>query len=541
MAERSHLWRYFSNARLMWVSTGGFSEVRGCSQSFQQRNKSYARDKCVQSTKQLTVPEIFALEETVRATALSAGAPRVAKVLCPEAMESANFLRLHVPPYTDKQLGVASWYGPVALDVVLEFCGEIRRSLAEASAAKEIVCVASSDRIGACQNSQLLVGVFLVIEMGLDAKKVARRLLRGNPEENRTSEYIPDHRFPTPWHSSLYFSSDSLTVGDCLSGLEAAVAHGWLDPEASAADSKVRRKLLDRYDAIELLSVSLRTASSVSCDLAEEKKLVTPCRKVRLWVAADPVTVAKNPQDRPDPRVEDRRTCFKNYSGDPCASIVSTRQDCLSCDAQLTGSTERLFRERELSRGPLSKFASIESGNLDIRVNERQQLTDDDAVDLPGYARWLRDELDCRLLVRLNTSFEKGLPPGGSYGDFFWRWGIDQLELPFADSSAPPPWASSLALAKVIEVLRGTSEPAVENNSNEDLSCCPSVLVHCRAGVGRSIALVGAIATSLVPDLSGAAFFGWVRLARPGAVQARVQERFLRSLDEQKRFLCSIA
>merc|ERR1712232_733320 len=67
-----------------------------------------------------------------------------------------------------------------------------------------------------------------------------------------------------------------------------------------------------------------------------------------------------------------------------------------------------------------------------------------------------------------------------------------------------------------------------------------AVMVHCKAGMGRSITSLAVLAMAFVPGLSAAAFFGWVRLARPGSVQTAAQERFLRSLDEAPPACCNL-
>jgi len=144
--------------------------------------------------------------------------------------------------------------------------------------------------------------------------------------------------------------------------------------------------------------------------------------------------------------------------------------------------------------------------------------------DLPAYAAWLEGTACCRLLVRANKSNERGLP-GGSYGDFFQLCGVPQLEVPFPDGTAPPNKVVEEVLHEVTEVLdrmQASAGPAAA-----------SVVVHCKSGLGRSMSLIGALAVSFTPGLSGAAYFGWARLVRPGAIQSAVQERFLRALDEK--------
>jgi len=149
--------------------------------------------------------------------------------------------------------------------------------------------------------------------------------------------------------------------------------------------------------------------------------------------------------------------------------------------------------------------------------------------DLQAFANWLKLHTCCQLLVRTNHSDERGLP-GGSYRDFFELRGVPQLEAPFPDGTAPPNRFVEGVVSELTEVLNklalGTFPSGI------------SVVVHCKSGLGRSMSLIGALAVSLTPGLSGAAYLGWARLVRPGAIQTAAQERFLRALDEEGAGCC---
>jgi len=60
------------------------------------------------------------------------------------------------------------------------------------------------------------------------------------------------------------------------------------------------------------------------------------------------------------------------------------------------------------------------------------------------------------------------------------------------------------------------------------------IAVHCMGGLGRTGVIVGAYAVSH-HGLSGKAFHGWTRMCRPGTVQTTKQEAFLRALKPGSR------
>jgi len=162
-------------------------------------------------------------------------------------------------------------------------------------------------------------------------------------------------------------------------------------------------------------------------------------------------------------------------------------------------------------------------------LHDRRDERPERPKDLPAFAQWLKRDLNCQLLVRCNFDSEPGF--NGSYGDFFQRWGLNQVDLPFPDMCAPSFKHAETLIVEVTEVLRQLQQ---DGHAGEDFAA----VVHCKAGMGRSMASLAALAVALVPGLSASAFFGWGRLARPGALQSAVQERFIRSLDEERPAGC---
>merc|ERR1712176_1150171 len=85
---------------------------------------------------------------------------------------------------------------------------------------------------------------------------------------------------------------------------------------------------------------------------------------------------------------------------------------------------------------------------------------------------------------------------------------------------------------KVKDTNGGLPKPA---DVAKVLNACPDeddfasiVFVHCKGGFGRSMVLACCLVIDRL-DILGSAMLGWVRLARPGAVNTPQQELLLRS------------
>eukprot|EP00439_Symbiodinium_sp_Y106_P083623 s699_g23.t2 len=475
------------------------------------------------------------------------------KVLCLEELDAAAHLRLKLPFFSDSLLGAVHLHGPLGLDTILDFCTFLQTSLQEVDP-KDCVCLTCSRRPGAVCNSLLLLGAFLVLEQQWSAEEVIGLL---DAEGGRISPV--ELRFPTPFTAKPHFTGDSLRLEDCLHGLETAVTKGWLDR------SQERRATAAAFDAVPVFSVGL------DCRSFEQ------IASIRFWIAADPVTTVEDSSKRPDPiRKCHTAHAMQNLVPDsPSTAItgpsehsanslpksisdpgaVSSPTSCKSkqdivClfksfshihtvddDGVPAATPKQVWKERakrlERSRGqPISALFS-ETQTLPTKVHTSGGSGSmKRPADLPAFASFLQ-ERGCSLLVRGNYSNERGLPAGGSYGDFFDRRGVPQLDLPFEDGTAPPSKLVSNLIAAVEALLKDISSDEAKSQHKKHESGHYSVVVHCKSGLGRSMSLLAALAVAFCPGLTAGAFFGWARLVRPACLQTPPQERFLRSLDEK--------
>eukprot|EP00930_Biecheleria_cincta_P030281 TRINITY_DN20978_c0_g1_i2.p1 TRINITY_DN20978_c0_g1~~TRINITY_DN20978_c0_g1_i2.p1 ORF type:complete len:570 (-),score=89.34 TRINITY_DN20978_c0_g1_i2:291-2000(-) len=483
------------------------------------------------------------------------------QVISLEKLDKANYLLLELPFFTKEQLGAAHHHGPVGLDVIVYFAGYLRGILQDrciqavplvsSVASKPLVlCLGCTQRPGAVANSLLLLGSFLILETGIPAQDAINMLLGKDVQGGDVA--LQEQQFPTPFCDQVRFTHDSLTVQDCLFGLQSALEHGWLDYNAS--DMHSRRRDLLAFDCVPVFKVSLQ--DQLDCDT------------VSFWVAADPVTTVINSDARPDP---------PDSSGETGAASEHSQTRAVSQDVRMraahsharAGSNEssrpkRLGMISEMSQASYQSHASTgwnaslewlgrsaawtqsetslgqslrkqlqkvvsKSPTTPTKIHSSHEISRPE--DLPSFARWLKQQLACKLLVRANFSTERGLPAQGSYSDFFHRWGIRQLELAIPDGTAPP-FSTALALVnEVQDLVRDLTLVDSETSSY-------SIVVHCKSGLGRSMTMLGVLAVAFTPGLSSSAFFGWSRLVRPGSIQTHEQERFLRALDEEPKESC---
>eukprot|EP00435_Cladocopium_sp_Y103_P020444 s648_g5.t1 len=468
------------------------------------------------------------------------------QVLCLEQLDIAANLKLELPFFANELLGAVHLHGPLGLETILDFCNHLRSILEKAE--EQNVCLSCSRRPGAVANSLLLLGAFLILQRGYTASQVMRILDTSTPA-------IPtvELRFPTPFLATPNFTADSLMLADCLFGLEMALCKDWLLQQTDAE----RRQIARAYDAIPVFSLLLQGKGT---EQEKEEKSAT----VQFWIAADPVTTVEDPSNREVDtlKIDSPWNDFDLSPGDTFDTfnkgITEPCRDHLHIALRLVKSSEHIhtvdedgdqsatpmhnYAARSPSKGHVPFITPLLSTKAEHLPTKEQKKIDQPLkrpANLTTFAHFLKQKVCCSLLARANFPDERGLPEGGSYGRFFERSGVSQLDLPFPDGSAPPLSLVSKLIAAVEQLLQSIVLPKDAVKTSESQSQMHSVVVHCKSGLGRSMSLLAALAVAFSPGLTAGAFFGWARLVRPACLQTPSQERFLRSLDEPRVAECN--
>jgi len=279
-------------------------------------------------------------------------------------------------------------------------------------------------------NGALLAGAVLVLSGGTSATDAWATILKACPTPASDPACAWD-RFCTPFAPGT--SASSLTLLDCLSGLEAARDHGWLDYQS--LDLEAWQLLRRKFDASWLIPGEIL---GMGC----------------------PIATSRNP----------------------------SFPDLLS------------IKDVPPPSSPLSGHSSLS----DSTVASAEDLQEYDFGSL-----LTRSGVGC--LVRLN--FDSECIDMHAYRDLTTKVpGMVATTLAFPDGTTPSEETLG-QFSKLCEELAGVHQ---------------AVAVHCKAGLGRTGAIVGAYMVDHY-GISGKAAYGWLRLCRPGSIQTPAQERFVRA------------
>jgi protein-tyrosine phosphatase len=177
-------------------------------------------------------------------------------------------------------------------------------------------------------------------------------------------------------------------------------------------------------------------------------------------------------------------------------SLKIRSTSCLSSKSPNTGST--LDSEED--------FNQLEDVIGDADNSQRGDLSALQGDDFMSFLT--RSKINS--VIRLNESYE--CKDEAAIISLLNSRGFECSSLPFADGTVPP---------------KKTFDAFVKG-----CNAGGAVAVHCMQGLGRTGAIVGAYAVGRY-NISGTAFHGWSRICRPGTVQTRQQESFLRGLRQK--------
>lgn len=417
-----------------------------------------------------------------------------------DKMNACRFVVDQEPTLRNARYGVCHFvvdsfatFGPLAIDQVVIFC-----RLCDAKLKQHSCVVVVTDVISAASQANLavLLGAWLCLSQSRTANNAVSIL-----------GACAQTRYPCSWSPTPETSNVSLTPADCLSGLEAAKAHGWLDYEQF--DVEAYQEYITLYDASWLVPG-------------------------QIMVGADPMSTIADP---------DPQTCT---ALEPTADLSPTKRPNVTpnkCDAMddVAGTTSITTNLTiEIPETPDIPSAAKEKGNKGNEASKsaipQPMLSPAKAYGTNKPVMFGRAEMgvlgvmaedfitfllqkNVKVCVRANMTDEPGLKEiGGSYDPMkFVSHEVQHVHVPFPDSGAclPPP----TLLGKVMHACEMVGAP----------SASAAAFFHCKSGFGRSAMYACCLLTSKY-EIPGNALLGWLRLVRPGAVTCASQERFVRSL-----------
>eukprot|EP00931_Biecheleriopsis_adriatica_P026104 TRINITY_DN15908_c0_g1_i1.p1 TRINITY_DN15908_c0_g1~~TRINITY_DN15908_c0_g1_i1.p1 ORF type:complete len:723 (+),score=117.92 TRINITY_DN15908_c0_g1_i1:326-2170(+) len=481
----------------------------------------------------------------------------------------------------------------------------------------------------------VLAGAVLVVARGFSAKAAWEELLRACPLPDPNPERAWD-RFPPPFCDRGLTSHTSVTVRDCLAGLESARDRGWLGDYRRfdvGAYNLLREKLdaswiipgevlalgnpcltaqnprfpglLDPARAPQAQTPEHTPPKSTTTEKSRDSSPSASQQSSQIWRAISPfsikgfsfnrergnasVLMLSSNEERPEvtkpmdvytatsPDKEMRRPSLQEKRG-----LVLRELNLVTAGEKPSGElrmperlspasppspaspaspvspmspmseTGRKRRQASKTGSPTSTVACAETWDLES-LEELTQDDDDDSnqqiIDLEssrvkdadlegsllvgrggptpmcmqqsqeeirireddGFVTYLNRK-DIRVLVRLN--FDGECPEQSMHEQLFRKSGVSTQACCFRDGHYP----SKSVMVEFLKICRKTRERDCR------------MAVHCMQGLGRTGVMIGAYAVSH-HHISGPAFHGWSRMARPGTVQTTIQEAFLRKLE----------
>eukprot|EP00928_Gymnodinium_smaydae_P027400 TRINITY_DN21202_c0_g1_i1.p1 TRINITY_DN21202_c0_g1~~TRINITY_DN21202_c0_g1_i1.p1 ORF type:complete len:618 (+),score=87.75 TRINITY_DN21202_c0_g1_i1:58-1911(+) len=510
--------------------------------------------------------------------AISTAGPRPVATLVPEASKELRCCRWDGDGHYDM-----SRYADIGLPTLGQIIAHVRMVDKLTQQACMIVHLSSEKRRGC---GAILAGAVLVLSEGFSADAAYAKIAKACPSTSANDKQRWD-RFPGPFASNPATFASSVTVYDCLAGLQFARDHDWMGPRGYrgfdiAAWEMLRRK----YDATWLIPGEVLAMAHPTITVKNPKfdELVLPGKRERTasrdssdFDAPVCPSEAVIPQESPGNPLSASMTC-KLFRGRGESSVsTSTPSTVASSPSPLPTPPSQAslydMRSRNDSPNSLTSVQSPMSSNANSSASLASQAMTVDCIDdwdfygdeledlsndqgelqLIGLDKQSANELElppsqynasepcpnmqktasrstraddfCNYLsshgikdiVRLNHAFE--CPDQIGFIQDFESHGFRVANMAFDDGDVPT--------KAVVKTFLTTCSKA-----RKERSLC--MAVHCMGGLGRTSVTIGTYAVAH-HKISGSAWHGWARLCRPGCVQTRRQEVFLRNLGSSSR------
>lgn len=419
-----------------------------------------------------------------------------------------------VPHYSKQAIGRA--FGPLAVDTVLRFCHNLDVLLK----AGKVCLFTSAGDDDERTNCAVLVGAYLLLRLEWTIEQVAR-VLSAEADKKFVFSFAPVHQ-PAPQRN--------LSVTHCWEGLALARDRKWIDtaciPSEPAVDIACRRvqRILDTCDAAWLIPG-------------------------RVLVCADPVTTALDPNPQtfatvfpvdsaPCPEVSEEQHTGKSWSTSSTVTPNTNNSPRSTSDAddeaEVASPLYDAAVEQEIrSSNSSCSFRRADPSPLGTQNEEHcfqrprvHFVTDGgwstEGADVDTAPRWppkdwtsmLKDH-NISMVVRTNMQQERGMVAPSYDRKRLNQHGIEHMDITLIDGGCP-------TKQDVCRMVNGC-ESVMDGFDNA------AVLVHCKGGFGRSVIMACVLIIHQF-DIPGSALLGWVRMARPGAINTLRQEKFLLSM-----------
>mmetsp|Transcript_6438 Transcript_6438/g.15628 ORF Transcript_6438/g.15628 Transcript_6438/m.15628 type:complete len:519 (+) Transcript_6438:56-1612(+) len=420
---------------------------------------------------------------------------------------------------------VAKAYGPLALDQVLSFCLVLQQALDRHGS---VVVATEAESVQERANVAVLVGAYLILKLRWTAEQVAEKLV----VEAKMA-------FPCCWYRRRPMG-DVMLISDCWAGIQLARTMQWIDAQ-HIGDEPFTNMLCSQY-----------RRTLLQYDIA----WISPGE---VCVGADPITVIHDPKPTTCKALTplSKGTQIGVQTGAPQASIGayaypklpgamsskslgSRKKDTLFGDddtATTTDGSAKLLVDAPDSDAR-SEASTVAAAPADIYARVNDQFGDIggpsdgsschtvckdyagnmdvlDAAELPetvDFVTWCKMNT-VALVVRMNLNDEPGIEDlGGSYSAHaLEEHGLAHYHFGMEDHDGATPMPDCLR------------QVFAECEAHKDEG---ATLFHCKGGFGRSV-MMACCYLIYKHNISGRALFGWVRMARPGAITTPQQERFL--------------